>query len=84
VSVPERFGLPGRTTVVTASAGADIAIVDILDPLAHETAEAIAASTRRPACAYRRRFRTRVDAVHCIGVNPKPPRSTFFPRNGRR
>ena len=66
MSVLDRFGLAGRAAIVTggargigraiaelaASTGADIAIIDILDPLAHETAAAIAASTGRRARAF--------------------------------
>ena len=57
MSVLDRFGLAARAAIVTgaraasgaslrslpASTGADIAIIDILDPLAHETAVAIVA-----------------------------------------
>ena len=56
MSVLDRFGLAARAAIVTgarAASGAplrslprlstDIAIIDILDPLAHETAVAIAA-----------------------------------------
>lgn len=63
MSVLDRFGCVGRTAIVAGgvrgigraiaelavAAGAAGAIIDILDPLAHETAAAIAASTgRRP------------------------------------
>lgn len=61
-----RFGLPGRTAIVTggargigraiaelaAAAGADVAIIDMLDPMAHETAAQIAEQTGRRVRAF--------------------------------
>jgi NAD(P)-dependent dehydrogenase (short-subunit alcohol dehydrogenase family) len=66
VSLLDRFGLAGRAAIVAggargigraiaelaAASGADIAIVDVLDPLAHETAAGIAAATGRRAQAF--------------------------------
>ncbi len=66
MEVLNRFGLAGRVAVVTggargigraiatlaASTGADIAIVDLLDPLAHETAAEIARQMGRRVQAF--------------------------------
>lgn len=66
MDILNRFGLAGRVAIVTggargigraiaelaAATGADIAIVDILDPLAHETAREIAEQTGRRVQAF--------------------------------